>query len=364
VIRISQPQLGIEEEEAVLAVLRSGQLVQGPRVAEFEEAFARMLGARHAVAVSSGTAALVVALQAHSVGPGDEVIVPAFTYAATANAVLLAGATPVLADIRAEDYNIDPAAVQAAITPHTRALVPVHLYGHPCDLTAISAIAREYGLALIEDAAQAVGATWQGRAAGTFGTGCFSFYATKNITTGEGGMIATDDEQTAQRVRVLRSQGEAERYRTDVLSGNHRMTEIAAAIGLTQLTKLDAWNERRRENAAWLNAHIEGVVTPVELAGARHVYHQYTVRVPDGRRDALRAALREQDIEAVPYYERCIHQQPLYQELGIGGSFPVAEQAAREVLSLPVHPGLSRDDLERIASAVNGALAPSEAGRG
>jgi dTDP-4-amino-4,6-dideoxygalactose transaminase len=231
-------------------------------------------------------------------------------------------------------------------------------------MTAIGEIARKHGLALSEDAAQAVGASWRGKGAGTFGTGCFSFYATKNITTGEGGMIVTDDDGIAQRARVLRSQGEGERYRTDVLSGNNRMTEIAAAIGLAQLPKLDGWNERRRANAAWLSAHLEGVVAPVELPGAHHVYHQYTVRVPDGRRDALRAALREQEIEAVVYYERCVHQQPLYQELGIGGSFPAAERAAQEVLSLPVHPGLSQDDLERIAAAVNGALAATEARRG
>jgi len=364
VIRISQPLIGPEEEEGVLAVLRSGQLVQGPRVAEFEEAFARTLGARHAVAVSSGTAALVIALRAHDIGNDDEVIVPAFTYAAPANAVLLAGATPVLVDIRAEDYNIDPTAAEAAVTPRTRAVLPVHLYGHPCDMTAIGEIARKHGLAVIEDAAQAAGATWQGRAAGSFGTGCFSFYATKNMTTGEGGMIVTDDEGIAQRARVLRSQGEGERYRTDVLSGNYRLTELAAAIGLAQLPKLANWNERRRANAAWLNEHLHGVVTPVELPGAQHVYHQYTVRVSGGRRDALRATLREQGIEAVVYYERCLHQQPLYQELGIGGSFPVAERAAQEVLSLPVHPGLSRGDLERIASAVNGALAGAEARRG
>lgn len=372
-IRISQPLIGPEEEEAVLAALRSGQLVQGPRVAQFEEAFARYLGVRHAVAVSSGTAALVVALRAHGIGAGDEVIVPAFTYAATANAVLLAGAQPVLVDIRERDFNIDPAAAVGAVTPRTRAILPVHLYGQPCDMTAIGEIARTHGLAVIEDACQAAGASWQGRKAGTFGTGCLSFYATKNMTTGEGGMIVTDDDDVARRARALRSQGEEERYRTDVLSGNFRMTEIAAAIGIVQLQKLDGWNERRRGNAAWLTGHLEGVVTPVEVAGAHHVYHQYTVRVPptwdrlqpvgDSPRDALRASLREQEIESVVYYERCVHQQPLYQELGIGGSFPVAERAAQEVLSLPVHPGLSSSDLERIAAAVNGALAGAPARR-
>jgi len=364
VIRIAQPIIGPEEEEAVLAALRSGQLAQGPLVAQFEAAFARYLGVRHAVAVSSGTAALYVALRAHDIGPGDEVLVPAFTFAATANAVLLAGARPILVDIKKVDFTIDPKRIEAAITPRTKAVLPVHLYGHPCDMTAIGEIARRHSLAVIEDAAQAAGASWQGRKAGSFGTGCFSFYATKNMTTGEGGMVATDDDEVARRARLLRDHGEGERYRTDLLGGNFRLTELAAALGLAQLPKLDAWNERRRANAAWLSEHLEGVEPPTERAGAYHVYHQYTVRVPNGRRGALLARLREQEIEAVVYYPRCLHQQPLYQQLGIGGSFPVAERAAEEVLSLPVHPALSQHDLERIAAAVNEATAAVGVERG
>jgi dTDP-4-amino-4,6-dideoxygalactose transaminase len=363
VIRIAQPLIGAEEEAAVLAALRSGQLAQGPRVAAFEEAFAAYTGVRHAVAVSSGTAALVVALRAHGIGAGDEVIVPTFTFAATANAVLLAGATPVLVDIGADDYTVDPERVEAALTPRTKAMVPVHLYGHPADMTALAEIARRRGLALIEDAAQALGATWRGTKAGSFGTGCFSFYATKNLTTGEGGMITTDDDGIARRARLLRNQGEEVRYRTDLLAGNERMTEVAAALGLTQLDKVDGWNERRRANAAWLSGRLEGVGTPVERAGARNVYSVYTVRVPEGR-DALLAALREREIEAVVYYPLCVHQQPLYRELGIGGSFPVAERAAAEVLSLPIHPALSEDDRERIATAVNASLAAVGSRRG
>jgi dTDP-4-amino-4,6-dideoxygalactose transaminase len=357
VIRIAQPIIGPEEEEAVLAALRSGRLAQGPRVAAFEEAFARYVGVRHAVAVSSGTAALAVALRAHGIGAGDEVVVPAFTFAATANAVLLAGATPVLVDVRADDYTIDVERVEAALTPRTRAIVPVHLYGHPAGMTALAEIARRGGLALIEDVAQAAGAAWQGRKAGSFGAGCFSFYATKNMTTGEGGMVVTDDGEIARRARLLRSQGEEVRYRTDLLGENYRMTEYAAALGAVQLAKLDGWNEQRRANAAWLTGRLEGVDPPVERPGAHHVYHLYTVRVPGGRRDALLAALREREIEAGVYYPRCVHQHPLYQELGIGGSFPVAEQAAAEVLSLPVHPALSPEDLERIATAVNESIA-------
>lgn len=357
VIRIAEPIIGAEEEAAVLDVLRSGRLVQGERVAAFEQAVARTIGVRHAVAVSNGTAALVVALQAHGIGAGDEVIVPAFTFGASGNSVLLAGARPVLVDIRPEDYNIDPERPAAAVTPKTRAVVVVHLYGHPCDMTAIDAVARQHGLVVIEDACQALGAAWQGRAAGSFGTGCLSFYATKSITTGEGGMVVTDDGGLADRARLLRNQGEGERYRTDVLGYNFRMTELAAALGLAQLPKLDGWIERRRANAAWLSEHLEGVATPIERPGAQHTYQQYTVRVPNGRRDALQRALRERDIESVVYYPLALHQQPLYKEVGIGGSFPVAESAAGEVLSLPVHAALSQDDLERIAAAVNETMA-------
>lgn len=364
-IRIAQPLIGPEEEAAVLAALRSGQLVQGERVARFEEAFARYLGVRHAVALSSGTAALEVALLAHEVGPGDEVLVPAFTFPATANAVLRVGARPVLVDITSDAFVLDPQAAERALTPQTRAVIPVHLYGHPCDMDAIRALAGARGLVVIEDACQALGASWRGRPVGAFGTGCFSFYATKQITTGEGGMLVTDDDEVARRARLLRNQGEAgtdgletRPYRTELLGANFRLTELAAALGLAQLPKLDGWSERRRANAAWLSDHLEGVVTPIERPGAHHVYHQYTVRAT--ARDRLLQALRAQEIEAVVYYPRALHQQPLYQRLGMGGSFPVAEHAAREVLSLPVHPALSPDDLERIAAAVNETIAAAE----
>lgn len=359
-IKIGSPLIGPEEEAGVLAALRSGQLAQGPRVAEFEAAFAGYIGVSHAVAVSSGTAALVAALWAHDVGPGGEVLVPTMTFAATGNAILQAGARPVLVDVREDGFTIDPALLEAAITPRTRAIVPVHLYGQPSDMTAIGEIAGRHGLAVIEDACQAAGASWRGRKAGSFGTGAFSFYATKNMTTGEGGMVTTGDAALAEKLRLLRNQGEEVRYRTDILGANYRMTEIAAAIGLAQLAKLDGWNEQRRANAAWLSERLDGVVTPVEQDGAYHVFHLYTVRVPKGRRDALMASLRARDIEAGVYYPLCLHQQPLYRKLGIGGSFPVAEALAAEILSLPVHPALSQEDLERIAGAVNESLAGAE----
>lgn len=365
-IRIAQPIIGPDEEAAVLRALRSGQLAQGPLVTEFEAAVANYLGVPHAVAVSSGTAALVAALQAHSIGEGDDVLVPVFTFGATANAVLLVGATPVFVDIDASDFNMDVAQLERAITPHTRAIIPVHLFGQTCDMTSIANFAQQHGLVVIEDACQALGARWQDRNAGTFGTGCLSFYATKGVTTGEGGMIVTGDVDVASHARLLRNQGESVRYRTDVLGNNFRMTELAAALGLAQLPKADEWIARRRANAGWLSAHLEGVVTPIERPGAHHIYQQYTVRVPlredrlqpvGAARDALRGALREQEIESAVYYPLCLHQQPLYQQRGLGGSCPVAEAASQEVLSLPVHAALSQDDLERIAGAVNAALA-------
>lgn len=356
-IRIAQPIIGPEEEAAVLRVLRSGQLAQGPTVAEFEAGVAVLLGVQHVVAVSSGTAALVVALQAHAIGPGDEVIVPVFTFAATANAVLLVGATPVLVDVEPATFNLDTSLLEDAISPRTKAIIPVHLFGHPCDMTAVTAFAQQHGLTMIEDACQALGARWGGAKAGTFGTACLSFYATKGITTGEGGMIVTNDGEVAATARLLRNQGERVRYQTDVLGNNYRMTEIEAAIGLAQLSHIDEWIDRRRANAAVLTERLRGIVAPIEHPGAYHIYQQYTVRVPGGRRGALQASLRDQGIESAVYYPLCLHQQPLYQERGIGGSFPAGEAAAHEVLSLPVHAALSDSDLDQIAAAVNTALA-------
>lgn len=358
-IRIACPEVDEDARRAVLEALGSGQLAQGPRVAAFERAFADFCGTAHAVAVNSGTAALHVALLAHGIGPGDEVIVPAFSFAATANVVLQAGATPVFVDVREDDFGIDPDAFEAAITDRTRAVIAVHLYGQPCDVERIAAICAERGIVLIEDAAQAIGAEAGGRRAGSFGTGCFSFYATKNLQTGEGGMITTSDAAVADAARVLRSQGERERYVTEVLGYNYRMTEVAAALGLSQLPKLEERNERRRANAARLSGLLaanRAVVVPRELPGRRHVFHQYTLRVRAGReaRDALRAALLARGIESAVFYPTPIHQQPLYRRRGYGDlRLPVADRLAAEVLSVPVHPLLAPSELDAVAAAVN-----------
>ena len=377
-IKLAHPMIEDDEKRAVIEALESGQLAQGPRVAAFEYAFARYVGAKHAVAVANGTAALHLALLAHGIGASgtpaesphhwartsqadDEVIVPAFSFAATANTVLLAGARPVFVDVREDDFNIDVAAIEAAITPRTRAVVAVHLYGQMCDIDAVIAICGRRGVVLIEDVAQAVGASAGGTHAGSSGMGCFSFYATKNLTTGEGGMITTDDASLAARARVLRSQGEAARYVTEELGYNYRMTEVAAALGQVQLGKLDARNDARRANAARLSELLASngrIVLPRELPGRRHVWHQYTIRVPAGRetRDRLQASLGERGIESATFYPAPIHRQPLYSRLGYGDlDLPISRRLAEEVLSLPVHPALSAADLEAIAAAVHEA---------
>ncbi len=354
-IRIAQPDIGEAERDAVMRVLESGQIASGPRVRELEEAFARDVShTREAIAVSNGTAALHVALLAHDVGPGHEVVTTPFTFQATANMVLAIGARPVFVDVR-EDGNIDPALVEAAITPRTKALLPVHLYGRLCEMEALCDIARRHNLPIIEDSAQAHGAEVAGKRAGNFGTACFSFYATKNMTSGEGGMVTTDDPQLAARLRRLRSHGESERYSSIEVGFNYRMTDIAAAIGLVQLDRLGEFTEPRRVNAAYLSEKLRGVAVPPEpVEPLGHVWHQYAVRVPDGRRNELIAWLRERGVESAVHYPRILPDHPLYQGLGYDGdAYPVARRLASEVLSLPVHHRLSRADLDQVVDAVN-----------
>jgi dTDP-4-amino-4,6-dideoxygalactose transaminase len=364
-IPIARPLLGEEEKQAVLEVMESGRLAQGPRVQRFEEAFAQMCGVPEAVAVSSGTAALMIALLAYGVGPGDEVVTSPFTFVATANAIVFTGARPVFVDIGEGDFNIDPALIEAKITPRTKAILPVHLYGHPADMDAIMRIAGRRGLAVIEDACQAHGAAIDGRRTGSFRAGCFSFYATKNITTAEGGMITTADPEIGRRARMMRDHGQSARYRGETLGYNFRMTEIAAAIGLVQLGRLHEFNERRRANARYLTENLRLVMTPLERPGCYHVYHQYTVRVPSqagdsARRDALASRLRDAGIQTTVYYPLPVHRQPLYQQMGYRDELPVAERLSNEVLSLPVHPGLMEYDLATIVKAVNQSLSAEE----
>jgi dTDP-4-amino-4,6-dideoxygalactose transaminase len=357
-IHMAKPQMGAEEKQAVLEVLDSGIIAQGPRVKAFEEGFAQMCGVKHAIATSSGTTALHVAMLAHGIGEGDEVITSAFTFIASANSVLYAGAKPVFVDIDPRTFNLDVNQIEAAITPRTKAILPVHLYGLACDMDPIMSLAEKHGLAVIEDACQSHGATYKGKKVGSFGTGTFSLYPTKNMTSGEGGMITTNDSAIDEKSRVLRQHGMRVRYYHDELGFNFRMTDIHAAIGLAQLQKLEQFNAKRQANAKFLSENLKGVVTPYVPEGCTHVFHQYTIRVPDGKRDALRAHLQEKGVGSEVYYPVPIHKQNYYvKELGYNQTLPETEKAATEVLSLPVHAGLTPSDLEVIVSAVNEFMA-------
>ena len=355
-IPVASPQMGDEEKKAVLDVLESGQLAQGPVVEAFEREFAKWCGVEHAIAVNSGTAALHLLLLAHGFKEGDEIITSAFTFVASANAALFVGARPVFADIEKETYCLDPAKVEAAITPRTKALMPVDLYGHPSQIEELRAIADRHRILLLEDACQAHGAAIGNRKAGAFGVDAtFSFYPTKNMTTAEGGMVTTPDADIAAKVSTLRQHGAAQRYHHDVLGYNFRLTDIAGAIGRAQLAKLDRFNEIRRRHASVLDeglAGTPGIVLPRERRGYRHVYHQYTIWV-EGDRDRFQRRLRELGIGTAVHYELPVHRQPLYLGMGYDKvSLPVTEAASEHVLSLPVHPALSESDLDRIVESV------------
>lgn len=358
-IPIAKPLLGEEEADAAREVILSGKLASGEKVLQFEEAFARYCGVSHAIAVSNGTTALHATLLANGIGPGDEVIVPDFTFIATATAVSMCGAKPVFADIEADTYSIDPDSVLERLSKKTKAIIGVHLFGLPFDCTAIGDICNDRGIPLIEDAAQAHGAMFQGKKTGSFGAcGCFSFYPTKNMTTGEGGMVTTNDAGIAERLRILINHGQKEKYLHTVLGYNYRMTDISAAIGLVQLTKINQFNEQRNKNAEILDSGItaKGVSLPLRRKEATHVFHQYVVKITEGcslGRDEFAKHLSEKKIGSGIHYPIPLHKQPVYFQKGKTADCPVSEQCSREVLSLPVHPGLSRQDLERICSVVN-----------
>lgn len=351
----AKPLIGDEERAAVDRVLRSGMLAQGPEVKAFEEEFSEHFGlGRACVAVNSGTSGQHLGLLSSGVGPGDEVIVPSFTFAATCNSVALTGATPVFTDIDADDFCISPAAIEGKITERTKGIMPVHLYGHPAKMDQIMAIADKHGLQVYEDAAQAHGASLGGTPVGAFGTfAMFSLYPTKNMTSGEGGMVAIADTEIERLMRLYRNQGMERQYHNEVVGFNTRMTDIHAAIGREQLKKVNAWTAKRQENASFLSDHLEGVTTPPVADGAVHVYHQYTIRVPEDR-DGLAAALREQyNVGSGMFYPVPNHQLTPFAGGTEDAELPETMKAAAECLSLPVHPSLSAGDLERIVEAVN-----------
>jgi dTDP-4-amino-4,6-dideoxygalactose transaminase len=363
-IRISAPQLGREVEELVLAVLRSGHLAQGPMVERFEALCATMAGTAHAVALGNGTVALDAALAVLDIGPGQEVITSPFTFAATINAILRSGAEVRFADIR-EDFTVDPESVAALIGPATAAIVPVHLYGLPCDMAPLMTLAARHGLAVVEDAAQAHGAEVDGRRAGSFGVGCFSFYATKNVTSGEGGCVTTDDAMLAERVHVLRNQGMRSRYDYAMIGQNWRMTDVAAAIAIPQMERLDEIIRARRHNAAMLTSLLEAkpaVTTPSVPAGRGHVWHQYTILLEPGMdRDRVAASMSSAGVDTGVYYPGLVWEHSAYRDHPNvhRDDTPIARDYTSRCLSLPVHPGLSTSDVERVADRLDRALRAS-----
>lgn len=350
-IPAGKPLLGEEERAAVDRVLQSGMMVQGPEVAAFEKEFSTIVAGRHCIAVNSGTSGLHLALMALGITRGDEVIVPSFTFAATANAVALTGATPVFVEIDNRTFNIDFAAIEAAITPRTRAIQPVHLYGQPAAMKEIMAIASRHNLLVVEDASQAHMASLDEIPVGSFGsTGVFSFYPTKNMTSGEGGMISTSSDEVARQCRLLRNQGMEKRYANEIVGLNNRMTDIHAAIGRVQLTKLAGWTSQRRSNAKFFDENLKGVVIPYVAPGAFHVYHQYTIRIVGHDRDVFAAEMIKLGVGNGVYYPVPVHRLASF---GHTYDLPETTRVCKEVLSIPVHPSLSQGDLETIVSVVN-----------
>lgn len=341
-------------------VMASGAFVRGPFVQRFEGELADHLGVRHVIGVGNGTDALQVAMMALGIGPGDEVVTSAFTFIATAEAAALLGATPVFADIDPRTFNLDPDAVEAAITERTRAIVPVHLFGQPADMNTLRAVAERHGLPLVEDAAQAVGATMGGETAGTMGAfGCLSFYPSKNLGAfGDGGAILTNDDALAERARMIANHGGRKKYHNEIVGVNSRLDAMQAAFLSVKLRRLDAWTAARQAAADRYDAALADVpvVRPHRAPNASHVFHQYTIRVPDGRRDALAAHLRAEGIPTMVYYPVPLHRLPVFAHLDAPALLET-ERAAAEVLSLPMHPYLTEDDTARIAEAVSSFLA-------
>ena len=362
-------QIAEELEERVLKVVRSGNYILGQNVSQLESALARLCACEHGIGVANGTDALVLALWALDIGPGDEVITPPFTFAATAEATAIRGAKPVFVDVDPLTFNLNPRLIEAAITPRTRAIMPVHLYGQPADMHPILEIANRHGLKVIEDNAQAIGANYRGQPTGSLGDlACISFYPTKNLgAAGDAGMLVTGHAQVAERLRVLRAHGCRTRYFHDELGVNSRLDEIQAAVLITKLPHLAGWNEKRRAVAAWYGEALAGcqnLLAPTVAPGVTHVWHQYTVRIVDQRghgpaplRDSVKQELAARGIDSMCYYPLPLHLQPAFASLGYKpGDFPVAEALSREVLSLPMYPELTREQVLRVVKALKEIL--------
>jgi dTDP-4-amino-4,6-dideoxygalactose transaminase len=356
-VDLTAQYLSIKEEidAAVLSTLESGHFILGPQVTKFEESVASYLGVKHAVGLASGTDALVIALRALNIGLGDEVIIPAYTFFATAGTVMSVGATPVFVDIDPQTYQIDVNKIAAAITPKTKAIIPVHLYGYPAEMNSILEIARDHNLKVIEDNAQGFGAEYLGRKTGALGDiGCLSFFPTKNLGAyGDGGMVVTNDPALAERMRMLRTHGWKKKYFSEEVGYNSRLDALQAAILQAKLSHVDAWNEKRRELARRYSEHLVslGVVTPVEREWGRHVYHLYIIR--SKKRDALQGFLNQKGIASEVYYPIPPHLAKPCRQFGYKeGDFPHAEQASRETLALPLYPELTEAQQEEVIAAV------------
>jgi dTDP-4-amino-4,6-dideoxygalactose transaminase len=349
-IALAKPQIARSERKAVNRVLKSLSLAQGPEVKSFEAEFSKIVGDRECVAVNSGTSALHISLIALGIRPGDEVIVPSFTFAATANVVSLVGATPIFVDIDPRTYCIQPDLIRKAITKKTKAIIVVHLYGLAADMKSICQIAKEHSILVIEDAAQAHMASIEGKMVGTFGdAAAFSFYPTKNMTSGEGGMVVLRESDKARICRLLRNQGMEKRYQNEIPGFNLRMTDIHAAIGRVQLRKLAEMTEKRLQNASYLSKNLSTESVPYVPLGHKHVFHQFTVRINEGR-EKFSAKLLEFGIGNDVYYPTQVHKLPSF---NLSINLPETEIATQQVLSLPVHPGLRKKDLKRIVSTFN-----------
>lgn len=356
------PMLELEAEHAVYreelsraieVVLEHGQFIGGPEVGAFEDEAAAYLGTPHAIGCNSGTDALVLALRALDVGPGDEVITTPFTFFATAESISAVGAAPVFVDIEPTSFNIDVDQVRSAVTSRTKAVMPVHLYGQPADMAPLVQLAREHGLVVIEDTAQSFGARYQGAAAGTIGAaGAYSFFPSKTLGgIGDGGMVTTADPEVAERCRMLRSHGSRRKYHNEEIGYNSRLDTIQAAVLRVKLRRIDDANKARQrvaERYDELLGGVPGITTPAVLPGRTHVFHQYTVRITGGKRDSAHRALADQGIASMIYYPVPCHRLPVYAHLGY--ELPQAEQAAEEVLSLPISPAMPDESIDRVAA--------------
>ena len=355
-INIAKPIIEDDEINAVIEVMKSGMIAQGPKVKEFEEEFAKYVNTDYAITTNSGTSALHVAVLSAGIKEGDEVITSPFTFIASGNSILFTGAKPVFADIDPETYTLDPNKIEEAITDKTKAILPVHLYGQSADMDPIIELAEKYDLKVIEDAAQAHGAEYKNKKVGSIGdAGCFSFYPTKNMTTSEGGIITTNDKEIAEKAKLYRDHGSYMKYKHSLLGYNFRMTDIAAAIGLQQLKKLDKFNEIRNKNAEYLTQALKDVnnlETPKVRENSKHVFHQYTIKVEPNKRDKWVEYLTENNIGTGIHYPIPLYKQPLYEELGYNEKELETEKVASSVISIPIHPSLTKEELDRLIEVI------------